>query len=359
MDKITTTTYCDNLLVLGFDGNIYKNENKSWTLFKKRDLTKLLENLYENRHTFKLFELRDKIIDTVDTNLEDVNIHYFGANQYYEISKMVIALEILKSYNYDPFEYLGLPLDLGQKETDLEKLLFSLKYEEINSMTELYDISEAYIGLSNTGIIEYKNHELKETQIVYAPEQPITYEEYINTNGVALYDCFIEFLERNQELDPETKVRIRSYSFGPDSDSSYIVSEEFFEDSRTMITVPRYCLPEQHQLYFIKHNTQKILEVIDSLKDIETIEQYIKHHLDNGQGLYSILKQIMSLVWPNNTLEIVMSSLNSEYDYNEYPGVPKGNLDMMNKNNMYGLIIYCLLEYGICLKVETFATYCY
>lgn len=356
MDKISANKYCNDLLVLGFDGNIYKNENSSWVLYLKRDLTNTLQNLYEQRHTFKLHEIRDQIVSTSDINNKEINNHYLGANQYYEISKMLLALEILQSYKYNPFDYFGLSIYLGPKETDLNKILLELKNEEIMGITELYDLSTAYIGLSNTGTIVYDNPELRENheQIIYVPEKPITYEEYTSTRGVALYNCFMEFLERNGELDPEFKTRIRGYSFGPDSNSNYVLPKEFFEDMRHMITIPRSCLPEEHQTYFIKHNAEKIFEVTDALKKIDVLEQYIKYHLDNGMGLYSILKKTFNLVWPRNNLYEI---LNQEYNPEEFPGIPRGNLDMMNDNNKYGIMCYCLLEHGICNKVETFATY--
>ena len=360
MEKITAAKYSNDLLVLGFDGHIYKNENGSWTNYMKRDLSATLKNLYNMRHTLKLHELRDQIVNTPDINLDkDINIHYLGANQYYEISKMLLALEILQSYKHDPFDYLKIPIYLGPKETDLEKLLFDLKNEEIENVKELYDITTAYIGLSYNGTIVYDIPALRENkeQIVYTPDKLITYDEYTSTRGLVLYNCFMEFLERNGELDPVTKARIRSYSFGPDSTRYYTPDIEFFESSRIMITVPKHCLPQEHQLYFIKHNTKKILEVIDALANIVTPEQYIKHHLDNGMGLYSILKQTFNLLWPRNNLNEVLSSHDYEYNHEEYPGVPQGNLDMMNDNNKYGIMCYCLLEHGICTKVETFATY--
>jgi len=361
MNKINANEFSDEFMVLGFDGNVYlsvdgvDNVSKQWNLVMKRDLTKIINDIYEQRYTLSLADMCDKVLDTNDVDAEEpISKHILGSANYYVISKTLIAFEIVKSYGYDPFEFFNLPITLGEMVND--GVLDQLKDAEMIDARGLYDPEFADVMLSYSGEIRTYG---TPGSLLYKPDVPITYEEYTESNGLVLYNTFIGYLEQESEISADYKKLIKKLHFGiidDDDDTSeeysqVSINEYDFNTWKKIVRVPIHALPKSHREEYAERNYQQIKKRIDELNDIHTIEEYIRYHLNGGMGLYSILNRLFDLVWPDNNLDDVSGSINVEDEFNMTE--EEGN-DM--NGYTYGIKLFCLLENDIGTTVNLFCT---
>jgi len=355
MNKINATEFSDEFMVLGFDGNIYLSVDGHWNLVMKRDLTNIINDIYEQRHTLSLADMCYKILDTNDVDEEEpISKHILGSANYYVISKTLIAFEIIKSYGYDPFEFFNLPITLGEMVND--GVLDQLKDAEMIDARGLYDPEFADVMLSYSGEIRTYG---TPGSILYKPEVPITYEEYTESNGLVLYNTLIEYLEQESEISVDYKKLIRKLHFGiidDDDDTSeeyseVSINEYDFNTWKKIIKVPIHALPKSHRDEYAQRNYEQIKKTINELNEIHTIDEYVRYHLDRGMGLYSILNRLFDLVWPDNNLYDVLGSINVDDEFD----ITDGDEEDMT-GYTYGIKLFCLLENNIGTTVNLFCT---
>jgi hypothetical protein len=354
MNKINATEFSDEFMVLGFDGNVYLSVDGNWQLVMERDLTEMINDVYEQRYTLNLADMCDKVLNTDDVDAEEpISKHILGSANYYVISKTLIAFEIVKAYGYDPFEFFNLPITLGEMVND--GVLERLKDAEMIDMRGLYDPEFAEIMLSYSG--EIWTYGTPGT-LLYKPEVPITYAEYTESNGLVLYNFLIGYLEQDHEISADYKKLMKKVQFGiidDDDDTSeeyshVSINENDFNTWKKIIRVPIHALPESHRNEYSERNYEKIKTTIDKLNEIHTIEEFIRYHLNNGMGVYSILNRLFDLVWPANNLDDVFGSMNLEDEFTIMDG------DEIDHGYNHGIKLFCLLENDVAATVNVFCS---